>query len=58
MMILVKIFFGIFPSDKMNKFISNTDRSRSEGTHWLGILDPHQKVKFFYLIRLVSLDWT
>ena len=51
---LLQNFVGVFPSDKMNKFldfkkmmkgkkhpflIANTDRSDKQGTHWWSILD-------------------
>ena len=54
-------FVGVFPSDKINKFlefnkmmkgkkyqflIANTDRSDKQGTHWSNILDIDGKTDF------------
>ena len=62
---LLQNFVGVFPSDKMNKFldfkkmmkgkkypflIANTDRSDKQGTHWWNILDINGK-KIFFAIR-------
>ena len=59
---LLQNFVGVFPCDKMNKFldfkkiikgkkypflISNTDRSDKKGTHWWSILDIDGKKDFF-----------
>ena len=58
---LLQSFVGVFPSDKMNKFldfkkmmkgkkysilIANTDRSAKQGTHWWSILDIDGKKDF------------
>ena len=58
---LLQNFVGVFPSDKMNKFldfkkmmkgkkypflIANTDRSDKQGTHWWSILDIDGKKDF------------
>ena len=58
---LLQNFVGVFPSDKMNKFldfkkmmkgkkysflIANTDRSHIQGTHWWSILDIDGKKDF------------
>ena len=58
---LLQNFVGVFPSDKMNKFldfkkmmkgkrypflITNTDRSDKQGTHWWSILDIDGKKDF------------
>ena len=60
---LLQNFVGVFPSDKMNKFLDfkkmmkgkkypflivNTDRSDKQGTHWWSILDINGK-KYFLL---------
>ena len=60
-------FVGVFPSNKMNKFldfkkmmkgmkypflIANTDRSDKEGTHWWSILDIDKKKIFCFSILL------
>ena len=60
---LLQNFVGVFPSDKMNKFldfkkmmkgknypllIAHTDRSDKKGTHWWSILDIDGK-KYFLL---------
>ena len=59
-----EIFVGVFPSDKMNKFLdfkkmmkgkkypfllANTDRSYKQGTHWWSILDIDGKKDFLLL---------
>ena len=59
---LLQNFVGVFPSNKMNKFldlkkmmkgkkypflIANTDRSDKQGTHWWSILDIDRKKRFF-----------
>ena len=59
---LLQNFVGVFPSNKMNKFldfkkmmkgmkypflIANTDRSDKQGTHWWSILDIDGKKNFF-----------
>ena len=58
---LLQNFVGVFPSDKMNKFldfkkmmkgkkypflIANTDRSDKKGIHWWSILDIDGKKDF------------
>ena len=58
---LLQHFVGVFPSDKMNKFldfkkmmqgkkypflIANTERSDKQGTHWWSILDIDRKRDF------------
>ena len=58
---LLQNFVGVFPSDKMNKFldfkkmmkgkkypflIANTDKSHQQGTHWWSILDIDGKKDF------------
>ena len=64
---LLKNFVGVFPSNKMNKFldfkkmmkgmkypflIANTDWSDKHGTHWWSILDIDRKKIFCFLILL------
>ena len=64
---LLQNFVGVFPSDKMNKFldfkkmmkgkkysflIANIDRSDKQGTHWWSILDIDGKKIFCYFILL------
>ena len=61
-----KNFLGVFPPDKINKFImfekmmlcekypfiiSNTDRSDEGGTHWRSILNISPKSELLLLIR-------
>ena len=58
---LLQNFVGVFPSNKMNKFlnfkkmmkgkkypflIANTGRSDKQGTHWWSILDINRKKDF------------
>ena len=58
---LLQNFVGVFPSDKMNKFldfkkmmkgkkypflIANADKSDKQGTHWWSILDIDRKIFF------------
>ena len=66
---LLKNFVGVFPSNKMNKFIdhaamisesgkfpfviTNTDADDKPGVHWWSILDIEPKNDIFFLIRLV-----
>ena len=66
---LLKNFVGVFPSNKMNKFIdhaamisesgkfpfviANTDAGDKPGVHWWSILDIEPKNDIFFLIRLV-----
>ena len=60
---LLQNFVGVFPSNKMNKFldfkkmmkgkkypflIANTDRSDKQGTHWWSILDIDRKKYFLF----------
>ena len=63
-------FLGVFPSDKINKFmfermmpgkkypfiIWNTDCSNKNGTHWWSILNisPKSEVFFFILLELME----
>ena len=64
---LLQHFVGVFPCDKMNKFldfkkiikskkypflIASTDRSDKQGTHWWSILDIDGKKIFCYSILL------
>ena len=54
---LLQNYVGVFPSDKMNKFlmkgkkypvlIANTDRSDKQDTHWWSILDIDGKKRIF-----------
>ena len=58
-------FVGLFPSNRINKFImfermmpgkkypfiiSNTDRSYKNGTHWWNILNVSPKSKLFFIL--------
>ena len=60
-------FLGVYPSDKINKFImfekmmprkkysflvSNTDRSDQGGTHWGSIMNISPKSELFFLTRM------
>ena len=62
---LNKTFLGVFPSDKINKFImfermmpgkkypfiiSNTDCSDSNGTHWWSALNILPRSDFFFFL--------
>ena len=64
---LNKTFLGVFPSDKINKFImfermipgkknpfiiSNTDRNDKNGTHWWSVLNILPKSDFFFFFFL------
>ena len=62
----MKIVFGVFLSNKINKFISfekmmpglkyaslivNRDRSDKSGTHWWSISKFHLQARILYLIQ-------
>ena len=67
---LNKNFLGVFPSDKINKFImfermmpgkkypfiiSNTDRSNKNGMHWWSILNISPKSELFFFLFFLEL---
>ena len=64
-------FLGVFPSDKINKFImfermmsgkkytfiiSNTDRGDKNGTHWWGVLNISSKSEPFFYYYSFGID--